>query len=226
MKKLSLLFVIMAVFAADAIAQTSQGTFFAGGILGYSSSMTKNKVGSTTTDDEKNTSFTFTPAVGYMFADTWAAGIIFSYTSTRRIEYFTPPRPAPGADVVRETTTTTPIGFGVFGRKYFMINETFGFTGSLALMGIAGSTKFESLDEDGVTTSTESGLSGFSANLLGGPVWFATEHIGLEANVGILGFNSITTTQRNVSPEVSSTTNSFNFALRSFNLNFGFFYYF
>jgi hypothetical protein len=71
MKKIALSTFLAAATIFGANAQTSQGTLFFGGGLGFSSSSQKAtaKSGGTTveTDGEKSTEFSIVPGVGYWF---------------------------------------------------------------------------------------------------------------------------------------------------------------
>lgn len=218
MKKYILLFAI-AVSAIAVQAQTASGTFFAGGSLGFTSGSNKIKVGSNSTDDWKSSAFFFNPTAGYFVADKTAVGIMATFTSEKRTEFF------PNNDKTIEKST--PINVGVFGRRYFMLNDQFGFTGTLGVYGILGGSEDEDYDAStNTTTVTKYNNRGFGAAISAGPVWFATPHIGLEANVGVIGYSSETMTQENSNPEISMTEAGFAFGLNSMNLNFGFHYYF
>lgn len=218
MKKIILLFAI-AVSASAVQAQTASGTFFAGGSLGFNSSSNKIKVGSNSTDDWKESLITFNPTIGYFVADKTAVGIVATFTNRKRTEFF--------ANNDKTVTTETPINVGVFGRRYFMLNDQFGFTGTLGVYGILGGSEEEDYDASSNTTTVDKfNNRGFGAAITAGPVWFATPHIGLEANVGLIGFRSETITQENTNPEVSMTESGFNFGLSTMSLNFGFHYYF
>lgn len=217
MKKFILLFAI-AVSAIAAQAQTASGTFFAGGSLGFNSSSNKIKVGSTSNDDWKRSEFFFNPAAGYFVADKTLIGITANLGREKTTTF--------SNNNNRSIYTTTPLNIGIFGRRYFMLNEQFGFTGTLNVLGIFGNEETENYDASTNTTIvTKFKIRGFSTSITAGPVWFATPHIGIEANMGLLGFANQTSTRENSNPELSETESGFSFGLNAMSLNLGLYYY-
>lgn len=189
MKKVSLLtLVFIFVAAASSFAQTSAGTLFFGGGLGFSTSNSKvtTKLGNTTitSDGPQRTDVSVVPGVGYFIADKLAIGLDASFTT--------------GSDKVTEPNgdyeknSETNIGFTPYVRKYFMLSDNFGLTGTLGIGVGFGSSKIE--EKDGNTTTTVDGPKSTTLEfgLTPGIVFFPTNKIGLEANFGFVGFSSTT----------------------------------
>ncbi|HYG14659.1 MAG TPA: outer membrane beta-barrel protein [Bacteroidia bacterium] len=219
MKRLTFTLLFAICLSPVVNAQISAGTFFLGGGLGFSSSKNQDRTGSTTVDDYKTSSFNLNLNAGYFVADNWAVGITANGTMTNTTNYT-------GVNT-KTVTTSNPIGIGVFGRRYFMTGENFGLFAGLSAQLLMGKSKMEVTTLTGTTTS-EMKISGFDANLHGGLVWFATPSIGMEARLGILGFNSIknTTEATGTTPEIEDSNSGFDFDLNTLNLNLGFHYYF
>src|SRR5215212_9101224 len=186
----TLLFAICFISAVN--AQISAGTFLLGGGIGYTSNKNQDRVGSTTSDDFKISTFTLNFNAGYFVADNWVVGITASGVMSKTTNYT--------GVTAKTVTTSNPVGVGIFGRRYFMTGENFGLFAGVAVQALMGKTKTETTSSLGVVTTTETTLSGYNANLHGGLVWFPTRSVGLEARLGILSFNSIKN-KTNTSPE-------------------------
>lgn len=189
MKKVNILtLVFIFAVAASSFAQTSAGTVFIGGGLGFSSSNSKEtvKIGGTTinTDGPQSTEFSILPGVGYFVADKLAIGIDISFTGNSLKEN------EDGGDYTKVSTTT--VGFTPFARKYFMLADNFGFTGNLGVGVAFGSSKIE--NKQGNTTTTTEGpkVTTLEVGISPGLVFFPSNRVGLEANFGFVGFSSET----------------------------------
>ena len=189
MKKVNILtLVFIFAAAASSFAQTSAGTLFVGGGLGFSSSSSKitAKSGGTTVDVDgpKGSEFSILPGVGYFVADKLAIGLDLSFAtgSLKETE----------ANGDYEKSTSTTIGFTPYARKYFMVADNFGFTGTLGVGVAFGSSKEEV--RAGSTTVTNDGpkVTALEIGVTPGLVFFPTNKVGLEANFGFVGFSSRT----------------------------------
>jgi hypothetical protein len=189
MKKVNLLtLVFILVATASSFAQTSAGTLFLGGGLGFNTtnSKTTTKIGNVTAtvDGPQRTEFSVIPGVGYFIADKLAVGIDISFAGSSFKET--------EANGDYEKVSRTDIGFTPYVRKYFMLSDNFGFTGTLGLGVGFGSSRIE--EKDGNTTTTVDGPKStiLEFGLTPGLVFFPTNRVGLEANFGFIGFSSIT----------------------------------
>jgi hypothetical protein len=192
MKKIALSTFLAAATIFGANAQTSQGTLFFGGGLGFSSSSQKAtaKSGGTTveTDGEKSTEFSIVPGVGYFVADKLAIGLDLS-VSTSSVKT---PDPGPGNAGDYEKVSGTTFAFRPYARKYWMLADNFGFTGTLGVGVGFGSSKVET--KSGNTTVTNDGpkVTNLEIGVTPGLVFFPTNKVGLEANFGFVGYSSTT----------------------------------
>ncbi len=225
MKKANILtLVFIFVAAASSFAQTSAGTLFLGGGLGFSSSNSKSttKIGNVTStaDGPQATEFSIVPGVGYFIADKLAVGIDISFTGTSIKET--------EANGDYEKTSRTNIGFTPYVRKYFMLSDNFGFTGTLGVGVGLGSSKIE--EKDGNTTTTVDGPKSTTLEfgVTPGLVFFPTNKVGLEANFGFVGFSSETRKQDlGGGNETKVTSSNFGFGANTIRPTFslGFRYY-
>lgn len=230
LKKFSILASFVATFGvATSFAQTAQGTLYLGGGLGFTTS--SNKVttsgGGTTVsaDGPKSTSFSIVPGVGYFIADKLAVGIDISFLNESEKE----PYEGPGAQTGDYNKVSgNLISFTPYARKFFMLSDNFGFTGTFGVGVGFGSSKTES--KRGSTTVTNDGpkVTALEVGITPGLVFFPTNKVGLEANFGFVGFSS--RTQKATTGgggEVKSTDTSFGFGANSIQPTFslGFRYY-
>jgi outer membrane protein len=204
-------------------AQTSQGTLFIGGGLGISAGggKTESKTGSTTvsTDNPKTTSLSISPGIGYFIADNLAIGLDFNVgvnTSKTKGTNFT------------NTKTGTSLGVSPFIKYYKMVNDNFGFTGAFSVQ--VSSQKTKEKYESGSTSTTSDGpkYSNLGIGITPGFVFFPSEKIGIEANFGFLGYQSVKNEyQANTNTRVTYTSNSFGLNATTFTPAFqlGFRYY-
>ncbi|GAB4126518.1 MAG: hypothetical protein OHK0045_01280 [Raineya sp.] len=224
MKKANIL-TLAFIFAAatSTFAQTSAGTLFVGGGLGFSSSGSKTTttIGGTTvtSDGPKATNLSFIPGVGYFIADKLAIGLDFSVTT--------------GSDKETESngdytkTSATRIGIAPFARKYFMLSDNFGFIGAAGIGVGFGSSKEE--ERTGNTTVTTEGpkITTLEIGVVPGLVFFPTSKVGLEANFGFIGFASETSKEKTPLGETKTTTTNVGFGANTIRPTFslGFRYY-
>lgn len=195
-------------------AQTTKGTLYVGGGLGFDASSKKENLSGTgssiTIEGPKSTSFSIVPGVGYFIADKLAIGMDLGF-------YFHSQK-TPDENNVNDYTKVTQNTFVLtpYARKFFMLSDSFGFTGTLELsIGIGSSTREErnrnvTIISKGPNTRT----LGFGVRP--GIVFFPTSQVGLEANFGFVGFSSVTAkkdlgngaTVKNVSTQFGFGANS------------------
>jgi outer membrane protein len=219
MKKFLLSAAAVLCIASATQAQLTSGTFYAGGSFGFKSSSTSSKVGNTSTDINKLSSFNFSPSAGYFITDKVAVGLALNVTSDKNIDY--------GTLNSKTTTIEKPVNINIFARKFFMVNNNFGLFAGINAGPSFGKTTTESFDgATKITTKTEKKLSGFTAKINGGAIWFPVSKIGIEASVGLLGYSFLKSKVKDSKPTSSLTEKGIDFLLSSTTINFGFNYYF
>ncbi|KOY84939.1 hypothetical protein AD998_01140 [bacterium 336/3] len=227
MKKINLLTIaILFATAMSSFAQTSKGTLFVGGGLGFTSSSGKftTTLGGTTieSDGVKSTTFSIVPGVGYFVADKLAVGLDLSVNSS---SVQVPDNNDPDD---YEKTSGTSFGFTPYVRKYWMVGDNFGFTGTFGAGVAFGSSKIE--EKNGNTTVTNDGpkTTDLEIGITPGIVFFPTSKVGLEANFGFVGFSSTTSkTDLGNGNESKFTNSTFGLSANSIRPSFslGFRYY-
>ncbi|MCU0437008.1 MAG: porin family protein [Raineya sp.] len=217
MKKINLLTIaIIFATAMSSFAQTSKGTLFIGGGLGFTSKSEKEKTSSSTTDGDKIFSYSINPGVGYFISDKLALGLDFGFTgenSTSTQNIIVP---------VEVELKTTLFNITPYARYYWMVGDNFGFTGTLGVGIGSGTTKTTITN----TTNTTSKISTLEVGFRPGIVFFPTNKVGLEANFGFVGFSSLTDKDPNNSSN-KTITSEFGLGANSITpeLSLGFRYY-
>jgi hypothetical protein len=225
MKKVNLTLVFIFAAIVSGFAQTSAGTLFFGGGLGFSSSTSKLTVsgGNTTINQDGPTSsdFSIVPGVGYFVADKLAVGLDLSFSVGS--EKF-PDNNNPN-DYTKISSNV--IGINPYVRKFFMLSDNFGFTGTFGVGVGFGSSKREIRRGSTTTTTDDIKLTILEVGITPGIVFFPTNKVGLEANFGFIGFGSTTEKTKQGNTEVKETETSFGFGANSIQPTFslGFRYY-
>ena len=167
MKKILFIALLIASALPRVNAQTSQGNLFFGGAVRFDSYKDEDDG-----EDDKTSSFTFAPSVGYFVIDNLAVGIDLNLTTSKSDDGF-------GGDDKINT-----IGVGPFARYYkFTSNEKFAFIGELGF-GFVG-TKIKPDGQD------ETKASGFNVHLSPGFAYFFNEHWCLDLELQGIAFQSI-----------------------------------
>jgi opacity protein-like surface antigen len=164
----------------------SKGNVFLSGGLSF---------GSDTTGDEKSSSFTFAPAVGFFVAEKIAVGVRFDITSGKEEN-------PPATDV-----KTTNFTGEVFGRYYFTPASKFSVFAELAAGIGSNKTTVGPIDAKSQT---------FGVNAGAGINYFVSNHWSIEAGWAGLGFNS-----DDNGGNGAEKTNSFGLNVDLSSINFG-----
>ena len=152
--------------------------------------------------DFKNTTFKFTPSVGYFVTENIALGVSLGYTNSDN-DYT--------ESGYNEKTNT--LSADIFGRYYFNPGSKFTVFGQLDL-GYSTSKResygFDSYD-----------INGFGAAVAPGINYWVSSHLALEASFGILGYAT-------AKPDYydAESTDVFSIGLDLSNVNFGLIYKF
>ncbi|MCS6795235.1 MAG: outer membrane beta-barrel protein [Raineya sp.] len=226
LKKFSILASFVATLGvATSLAQTSQGTLYLGGGLGFSTSSEKTTFsgGNTTVniDGDKGTNFSIVPGVGYFIIDKLSVGMDLGFNTNtfKQIDN--------NNSNNYDKTSTTLISFTPYARKFFMLGDSFGFTGTFGVGVGLGSSKEERKRGNTTTTSEGPKVTTLEIGIRPGIVFFPTNKVGLEANFGFIGFSSITSKEENSGITAKETTTEIGFGANSIQPTFslGFRYY-
>ncbi len=193
LKKFSILASFLSIFGvATSFAQISQGSLYFGGGLGFAIASNKKTFsgGSTTvtSDGPRSTSFSIVPGVGYFIVDKLAIGIDISFISKSKKE----PDGSGSQAGNYEKESSNLISFTPYARKFFMLSDNFGFTGTFGVGVGFGSSKLESKRGNSTVTNDESKITALEVGITPGLVFFPSKNVGLEANFGFVGFSSTT----------------------------------
>ncbi len=226
MKKIAFIVTILSLFSLKTTAQITAGRIYLGGGLGFSSGSGKTtvKTSNSTTEikDPIRTTFEIAPGAGYILSDKFGVGLNFGFNSSTSKE-----------DSTNYSDKSTSSSFFVnpYFRYYMMLEDNFGFTGTLNIRLGSGRSKSETTIANITTTVEGPKLSSMSIGITPGIIYFPTNKIGLEANIGFLGFASSTSKQETVFGNsvvtTTSTNSSFGLNVDTFTpaFNVGFFYY-
>lgn len=214
MKKYILL-ILITVSTIVVKAQTSRGTLFTGGSLGYTQNNNRNMLSTLAVSSIEASSFDLNATLGYFISNKTAVGIFSKYTNEKISSKYNN-----GEEI---TIKSTPLNIGFFGRRYFMLNEKIGFTGTFGVYGVWGGyeEQYKNALFSSSTTRTYQN-QGFGASINGGFVCFATPHLGIEANMGILGYTQVS---QNEKVRGFTSDSGFSFGLNTMGLNLGLYYY-
>src|SRR5690606_8133177 len=160
---------VAAVFAFGfANAQDTEGTGtkgFANGDVFITGAV---GIGTTSFDDDKETSFEIAPSVGLFVTDNIAVAVRLGYTSEK----------AEAGSIDTEDFTTLSIG--AFGRYYATPTSDFSFFGELAF-------NYNSIENN----LADAKANGFEVALAPGVSYFIADNFALEATFGILGYETM-----------------------------------
>ncbi|MND47129.1 hypothetical protein D3C80_380170 [compost metagenome] len=160
-------------FGFAASAQVSKGTVTVGGNVGFGTSKTKDA-------DDKSTTFSIQPQVGYFLSDKLEGYIKLGYVNDSNQEM---------QGTVLGKKNTDQFGGGVGLRRYFMVSDNVAIFAGPELSYYSGSTKFE---PKGGSSEKLYNTNTFNANINAGVGVFFTKNIGLVAGLGVLSFESET----------------------------------
>ena len=186
MKKLFLSLAVVVGLSVSVSAQEfgfKKGDVLLEGNVGFGSSNDKN-------DEEKTTSFNFAPKAGYFVSDKVAVGVALSISSEKNEDYST------GGSIEKDNS----LGFGVFGRYYFLeLGKRFK---TYAEAGLGYTTSKSEL-ETGGSTITGPKTNTLDFNLGVGLNYFVTERLIL--NVGLTNLINVGSSKVDVSGAKATT---------------------
>ncbi len=222
MRKIAFLAVLLGLMSAQVMAQISAGAIYSGGKLGFSSSSGKSTVKTSSTVVEtkqpNTTSFEFAPGGGYILSDKLGVGLNLGFSnSVTKVD----------STNYSDKTTYSNLFINPYLRYYMMLDDNFGFTGTFNVRFGTGSSKSETKTVSVTTTVEGPKLSNLSIGITPGIIYFPTSKIGLEANIGFLGFTSNTSKSEGTNITTTSTNSKFGLNVDTFTpaFNVGFFYY-
>ncbi len=226
LKKFSILASFLSIFGvATSFAQISQGSLYFGGGFGFAITSNKEKKtfsgGSTTvtSDGPRSTSFSIVPGVGYFIVDKLAIGIDISFINESEKTPFDGSGSQAG-DYNKESSNL--ISFTPYARKFFMLSDNFGFTGTFGVGVGFGSSKLESKRGNSTVTNDGPKITALEVGITPGLVFFPSKNVGLEANFGFVGFSSTTLKTENNIFTTKNTETSVGFGANSISPAFSF----
>ncbi len=166
----------------------TKGDYFISGSFGFNSS---------STGDNKSSSFTISPRVGYFVSENIAIGARVGYQTFSQ-EF--------GA-IETDVNTLT---IGGFGRYYFTPTSKFSIFGELGV-------DYQSINSDNGTTDTTT--NGFGLGVRPGISYFLSTDFALEMTWGVLSYAT-------ANPEEGESTDNFSIGLDLDNINLGLVYKF
>ncbi len=173
MKK-ALILISMVALSSVAVAQT--GSWYAGGMLGFGSSSSKDANDDKTT----TTNWTFGPEVGTFIKDDIQLGIILGLGGSKV------------KDENGDISKSSNFGPTIYARKFWNFTDNFkGFAG-LYLNYVGGKTTDFDTPQQG--TDTEYKQSGFGAKIGVGVAYAIAPRFTLMGQYGLLGWQSVKTT--------------------------------
>ena len=159
MKKV--LFVALVFVSMTQLVNAQTGSFLVGGSIDIGSTKTPS-----TPNNTKNTTFSFSPTVGYQFTDNWTAGLVADIGSTKY------------TNAAGVSTKTNAFDIGPFIRYAKSLSSVFAVYRQL--QGAFGTSKVGDLK------SNTAAISAFPAVFIN-----VKNGFGLNFNVGGIGYNSI-----------------------------------
>lgn len=216
MKKSFLLlgFLSGATTLAQAQSAIPAGTVSLGGGIGYNRTTEEASYstgGSNYSYESTNSTFQFTPSVGYFVADNLAIGLGLGYMSTGTSTEVKP-KPAYQLD---DLDPSTNLRLGAYVQYYKMLTDQFGVAGTLG----AGYQKYKQVSYDNNNGSAvEDKASGFYTELTPSVVFFPVPKFAISASIGSLGYNRL---NREIPDDLGAPDN-YEQSLSTFSANFGF----
>jgi hypothetical protein len=180
-------------------ANTSQGNWAVRLGAGYNST-NEDPTDATST---KGYSLNIMPSVGYFVADNLEIGANINLRNSSTDEVF--------STIANKETVTNGYGFGVYGQKYFPVNNWFAFTANVNIGLGAGNKKVTDIINTTVT-STNEGDNNFGGAATLGLAFTPANRIAIQADLLSLGAVSGTRQKEGNNPDVNYS----NFGLNAY----------
>lgn len=184
MKKITILSALVFCTSLMVNAQTEKGRYTVGGSIGFNSTKNKLKLGSITTDGNKNTNIFLMPSFGVFIADGILVGTGLGISSGKSKN-----------DDGSLTFTDSGLSLAPFGRYY----HDSGLFGHLNFEIGSGKSKFES---GGTSTESKTSISGW--RLGGGYALFLNNNVAVEP---MITYGSTSRKLKDSDPERKDITN-------------------
>jgi hypothetical protein len=229
MKKI-ILSVLLVSLSHGLFAQFGKGAMAITGTVGLSgnknsTTQTSTISGTTTpTFDQKTSSFAFVPAFSYFVSNKLEVGVALAIMkSTTNTDF----HPQGGNQFATSTTKSeNPLNaFGVFA-NYYLMNEARYAWYVGAQFGIGGGTgKFTNKLVNGTETITETKNNGSIFGLNTGFLYFVKSNLALNANFGLLSFNTIKTESTSNNVTTNTKNSNWVFGVNGVIINIGLKYF-
>ncbi|RZK16083.1 MAG: hypothetical protein EOO56_20995 [Hymenobacter sp.] len=207
-KVLTLALLAATVQFSHAQSPLKAGTVALGGGINYTHNGEEVTSGSgyyNNSSSYSNNTLTLSPAVSYFVADNLSIGVDLNYSIQETMYKYNSGNSTP---TYRDYTS---LRLGPFVRYYKLLNDQFGFTGTLG----AGYERDSQPTSTNIGNSTTLKSNGFYAALTPGIIFLPIPKLGIGASIGGLGYSRL-----NVKPE--NTTNSdYSDVASTFGANFG-----
>ena len=209
-KSFSIFLLCAAASIAHAQSPIKAGTVALGGSINYShngdevSSNSNYGYGSYSSSYSVNT-LSLSPEASYFVADNLSVGVALNY-SLQEVSFKS--SPSTSGTSYRDATS---LRLGPFVRYYRMLNDQFGFTGTLG----AGYERDKQPSQTNTTNSVTLVSTGFYAALTPGVIFLPIPKLGIGASIGGLGYSRL-----DIKPE-NSTNNTYSETASTFGASFG-----
>lgn len=173
MKKNVILLILLAI-STGSYAQFEKGDIVLGGGVSFSVENTKITGNGSTTESDPVTSYLLMPRFGYLINETLEIGITAGFGKS-------------GYDNGSYSSEQSSTSIGIYGRKYFSLNDVLSFYANGGINLGFGEYSFSG--------SEERDFKSTSVLISPGLMFRASERIGIELTAGSLGYRSTTRDQ-------------------------------
>jgi hypothetical protein len=149
----------------------------------------------------RNTGISINPALGYFVADNLEIGVRLGIGNNRTKNDST--------TTSRVETNSTSTAFGIYGQKYFPINNWFAFTTTLDVGMRVGSIENTSTN-GAITTKNSTGINAYGGALNLGFAFTPVNNLAIQANIAGLGGESGVLLNESPTPDVNFSNFGFN----------------
>ena len=198
MKNLLIIVLLSSVICTNGFAQLQQGKKFVGGTLSFYKFDNDNSANTTNLE--------IGPSLGFMVSDHLSLGVLLDYTG----QY------VKGGNFKPNQSIFT---LGAFSRQYFPVGEQFAL---YVQESLSGSTGTEKDTDNGLEQKFN--ITGFSIGVGPGIIFFPDPKLGLEAGIGLLGYDH--QKRKNSDTGSSNSSNSYGLNFNMTSITFGLRYYF
>jgi len=229
MKKL-LLSALYLSMSAGLFAQVSKGAFAITGTVGLNGGKNSNSQTdlsnstTTTTFDQKTSGFAFVPAISYFFSDKIEGGLALAFMKSTTTNNFHPTGGNPNS--TNSQKTENPLtAFGLFGNYYFKNENKYSCYAGIQFGIGSGTGKVTTTLVNGNATIVETKNNGSTFGFNTGFLYFVKSNLALNANLGLLSFNTIKTESTSNNTTFNTKNNNWALGVNGIVINIGIKYF-